>query len=54
MVTIPSITATKVQTSMARQTSYMWNSITDPKNKGAKKHYWAYLQNARRNAVCVC
>ena len=45
MVTIPSITATKVQHPwQGKRVAYLGDSITDPKNKGAKKHYWAYLQ----------
>ena len=45
LITIPGITATQVQHPwQGKRVAYLGDSITDPKNKAAKKHYWAYLQ----------
>ena len=45
LITLPGITTTQVQHPwQGKRVAYLGDSITDPKNKAAKKHYWAYLQ----------
>ena len=45
LMVIPAIPATKFEHPwQGKRVAYLGDSITDPKNNGAKKHYWAYLQ----------
>lgn len=43
---IPAAPSTKWQHPwQGKHVAYLGDSITDPKNNGAKKHYWGYLQD---------
>lgn len=56
LITLPGITATQVQHPwQGKRVAYLGDSITDPKNKAAKKTLLGvFARNAWHHALCLC
>jgi lysophospholipase L1-like esterase len=45
LLALPALPQTLVHPWQGKRVAYLGDSITDPRNKGAKKKYWAWLQD---------